>query len=455
MGCGNGGCALNADVQRTPHSRSLLAATLLAGAFAIMAISLRAYPFSWTLPLVLVMVCTAISEVFSFELAGISLSLAYPLVMCVIVLCGPAASGIAAACTAVSLEDIRQHRPLPVLVFNIGQLVIASCCGGWMYILFGGRVLQSPSGVLTPFVPGDFPKVLYGMMAAAVVYVLINLALVSIGVGVFRGASMWRVAVDALPVLPAHIALPFVGFLMAQVLSLSVVALPLFIFPLLVARQLYQRYVGLSSAYADTIRSLIGALEAKDPYTRGHSERVSAYAAALGIAMGLDSRALERLEYAALLHDLGKLAVPAAVLSKPARLEPDEMERIRQHPAAGAEMVRRIPPLRDLAETVHQHHERINGTGYPLGIDGSEMSVAARILAVADCYDAMTTTRAYRPALSREQAIAELIDGSDHQFDAAIVQRFIEARVGEDEDAVAAHVLPSLPVHSSVLSKEG
>ena len=443
------------EVQRTPRSYSVLAATLLAGAVAIMVVSWRAHPLSWTPQLLLAIAGAAVSEHFSFELAGISLSLAYPLVTCVIVLCGPAASGLAVAFTAVPVEDIRRHRPLSILAFNMGQLVLASCSGGWVYILLGGRVLQSPSGQLTPFVPADFPRALYGMMGAALVYASINLALVSIGFGVYKRVSPWAAAKNALPFLPAHVALPFVGFLMAQVLSLRMLALPLFVFPLLVARQLYQRYLGLRSAYADTIRSLIGALEAKDPYTRGHSERVSTYAATLGAAMGLDEGALERLEYAALLHDLGKLAVPGAVLAKPARLDPAEMETIREHPSRGAQMVSRIPPLRDLAETVEQHHERIDGTGYPSGIHGDQMTLASRILAVADCYDAMTTTRSYRPALTREQAVGELLDGSGGQFDADVVRSFIEARVGAAADERADPQARSSPVQAQAIQEGG
>ena len=446
---------MSEESQRTPRSYSLFAAVLLVVAIILLTLSWREYPFAWTPQLLLAMAGTAVSELFAFEIGGISLSLSYPLVMCVIVLCGPAASGLAVALTAVPIEDIRKRRPVSILVFNIGQLVISGCCGGWVYVRLSGRVLQSTTGRLMPLVPSDFPRALYGMVGAAIVYAVLNLALVSVGFGLYKNVSAWTVARSALPVLPAHVALPFVGFLMAQVLSLSVLALPLFVFPLLVARQLYQRYTGLRSAYADTIRSLIGALEAKDPYTRGHSERVSAYAAALGDAMGLDTRSLERLEYAALLHDLGKLAVPAAVLSKPARLDPEEMERIREHPARGAEMIKKIPPLRDLAETVRQHHERINGTGYPLGISGGEMSLAARILAVADCYDAMTTTRAYRPALSRAEAIAELLGGVDGQFDASVVRKFVDARVGEDPSQLDSHVLPPLPIQSDLFPPAG
>jgi HD-GYP domain-containing protein (c-di-GMP phosphodiesterase class II) len=224
---------------------------------------------------------------------------------------------------------------------------------------------------------------------------------------------------------------------MAQVLAINPIALPLFVAPLVVAQQLYSRYAALKSAYVDTVRSLVGALEAKDPYTRGHSERVAEYAAGIGAALGLDSRSQERLAYAALLHDLGKLEVPSRVLTKPGRLDYDETEAIRGHPARGAEMVSRIPPLRDLAEFVRLHHEWYGGGGYPKGLDSKDIPQSALILAVADCYDAMTTTRAYRPAMPREAAVAELIRCAGTQFDPVIVRAFIEARIGAT-DAVAA-----------------
>ena len=117
-------------------------------------------------------------------------------------------------------------------------------------------------------------------------------------------------------------------------------------------------------------------------------------------------------------------------------------------------MVRRIPPLRDLAESVSQHHERIDGTGYPAGIRGDEMSLPAKILAVADCYDAMTTTRAYRSALSREQAIGELLAGVDGQFDRVVVRTFVEARVAYLQHSPASHSAAPL-VDSGANSEEG
>ena len=121
------------------------------------------------------------------------------------------------------------------------------------------------------------------------------------------------------------------------------------------------------------------------------------------------------------------------MLTKPGRLDDQEMQSIREHPARGAKMVERIPPLRDLMGAVHQHHEWIDGHGYPDHTSGEGLSMAARILSIADSYDAMTTTRSYRPALSREEAVAELLRGAGTQFDADIVRVFIEARVGGPE----------------------
>jgi putative nucleotidyltransferase with HDIG domain len=416
---------------------------------ALFAISWLRWSPVWSYQVAIVLVATALTETFAFTLPGFTISLAYPLARSAIILGGPATAGLAAALSSGVVPDIRSRRPVSIVAFNLSQQVLLACLGGWVYVGLGGPVLQQSQG-LRAISASDFPGIFYAMAGAAVFVPLANLALTSLGVSLYQRQKYRVVFLSAAGVfLPTQVSLGFVGFLMAQVVSLQVVALPLFIFPLLVARQLYQRYLGLRHAYADTIRSLVGALEAKDPYTRGHSERVSQYAAALGEAMGLEPKSLERLEYAALLHDLGKLAVPGSVLTKPSRLDPSEMDRIREHPGRGAEMVRRIPPLRDLAEIVSQHHERVDGAGYPAGIAGNDMSLAARILAVADCYDAMTTTRAYRPALEREAALAELLAGADSQFDSAVVRQFVVADV-----ATAVHPGGGLPGDAALIRLE-
>ena len=218
--------------------------------------------------------------------------------------------------------------------------------------------------------------------------------------------------------------------------------------------KMYVRYLAMKDAYADTVRSLVGALEAKDPYTRGHSERVARLSVELGKHVGLDRKTLERLEYAALLHDLGKLAVPGEVLTKPGKLTHEEMDLIREHPSRGANMIRRIPPLRDLADYVGMHHEWYGGGGYPGLIKAPDIPMVSLILTVADCYDAMTTTRSYRPALTRDEAVAELVRGGATQFDPDLVRVFIEQRIGlEEEVEGSTTAVPSALAPTAVNSR--
>jgi hypothetical protein len=376
----------------------------------------------------LLAVAAVLSESFRVLLPPYSISLAYPLVVATFVFAGPSAGALVAALSAVTVDDFRERMPAHVMAGNLGLFAVVTAAGGWTYVALGGRFLGQNGG--TPLGAGDFPAVLVPLLAAALTLGFGNALLAAVGMALKQRCPVREVAVTLFWHTPSQLALAFVGYFIAQVLAISLLALPLFVAPFVVASQLYQRYARMQGAYADTIRSLIGALEAKDPYTRGHSERVSTYATQIGKAIGFDRRALERLEYAALLHDLGKLAVPRAVLTKPARLEPEEYDQIKEHPGRGANMVRGIPPLRDLEEAVRQHHERVDGTGYPTGTEGTSMSLASKVLAVADCYDAMTSTRAYRSALTREQAVSELLAGAGTQFDPEVVRCFIDNNIG-------------------------
>ena len=409
------------------------------------------YPPQLSLQAFLLIAAMLLSENFALSIEPYQLSLSFPLGIASAVLCGPTVACIVAASSEISNRELRQGKPPSVVLFNLAEVVLSTGFAAAMYVRLGGRVLQASAVYSKPLNAADFPQILLPLVVMALLSVFGNMLLTAGGMALFTQTSLKETTAAMLAFVPTQLALVFVGVLMAQVLAISYWALPLFVAPLVVARQLYLRYTGLKTAYVDTIRSFIGALEAKDPYTRGHSERVSVYAADLGAALGLEERALERLEYAALLHDLGKLAVPGAVLTKPGRLDPEEMDRIREHPARGAEMVMRIPHLRDLADTVAQHHERIDGAGYPAGVDGSQMPIAARILAVADSFDAMTTTRAYRPALDYEQAVAELAGGAGGQFDAEVVRVFIETGMGQSKFANGA----SVPGEASSTGAEG
>jgi hypothetical protein len=175
------------------------------------------------------------------------------------------------------------------------------------------------------------------------------------------------------------------------------------------------------------VLELVDAIEAKDQATLGHVRRVSAYALSIGRDLGLSAKELRALATAAELHDVGKIGVPDSILGKPARLTDEEFAEIKKHTGRGYDIAKRIGVLRDIAPVIRAHHERINGSGYPDGLRGDEIPLSARIIAVADTYDAMTSARPYRPALTHEAAIRELRRVRDIELDARCVDAFLRA----------------------------
>lgn len=177
--------------------------------------------------------------------------------------------------------------------------------------------------------------------------------------------------------------------------------------------------------YLQTIRAFAAVIDARDPYTRGHSEAVMRYAVRLAEDLGLDNARIELIRYGALLHDIGKIGVRDEVLLKPGRLTEEEMEAMEAHPRIGADILRYIQALRPVIPMVEHHHERFDGHGYPRRLYGENISPEARILAIADSFDAMTSERAYRRAMPLEQAMAELRRGRGAQWDAAYIDAFL------------------------------
>ena len=174
-----------------------------------------------------------------------------------------------------------------------------------------------------------------------------------------------------------------------------------------------------------TIKSLVRTLEARDSYTRGHSDRVAAIARIIAREVGYSNERVERLYLSGLLHDIGKIGVPDQVLNKPGRLDDDERDAIQQHPEIGYEILRSIPSLEDVLPGVLHHHECLDGTGYPHGLRGDEIPLDARILAVADAFDAMTSDRPYRSGMPVSRAVAILTEGAGQQWDPEIVAVFL------------------------------
>jgi response regulator RpfG family c-di-GMP phosphodiesterase len=180
----------------------------------------------------------------------------------------------------------------------------------------------------------------------------------------------------------------------------------------------------LGDAYRSTLRALTAALEARDSETHGHSERVVSFSLRLGRELGLDAGQMRSLEFGSLLHDIGKIGVPDAILRKPASLARDEWVRMREHPLHGQKILRGIEFLEGASRVVAQHHERWDGTGYPVGLRGEEIDLNARIFAVADAFDAMTSDRVYRLGRGYDAAAAELEAFGGRQFDPRVVAAF-------------------------------
>lgn len=186
-------------------------------------------------------------------------------------------------------------------------------------------------------------------------------------------------------------------------------------------------YKELKEAFYGTAQALADTIEKKDPYTGGHTKRVMEYSIAIGRCLGLTEAELENLKLSAILHDIGKIGVCDSVLKKEGKLTKEEYENIKKHTSYGFEILDHVKQLEEVVPAVRWHHEKYDGTGYPDGLAGTDIPLSARIIAVADTFDAMTTDRTYRKAHSREAAFEELQRHADEQFDKRVVEALFTA----------------------------
>ncbi|MGZ3525114.1 MAG: HD domain-containing phosphohydrolase [Thermodesulfobacteriota bacterium] len=192
-------------------------------------------------------------------------------------------------------------------------------------------------------------------------------------------------------------------------------------------KEIFKYTQELEEAYISILRVLAMAIDARDSYTLGHSARVALHSLIIGEEIGLKENELEELEIASLFHDVGKLKTPDAILFKSRSLDSTEYDVIRHHPEDGAEILNKVKPLQKYVEPVKHHHEYYNGKGYPDGLDGDGIPLYAAIISIADTYDAITSTRPYRKALSKEEACKELEKGAGKQFHPDLVKAFLRA----------------------------
>ena len=188
-----------------------------------------------------------------------------------------------------------------------------------------------------------------------------------------------------------------------------------------------------AEAFCSALAVLVNVIEAKDPYTRGHSESVARLAVEVARRLGFEGKALEEMHCAALLHDIGKIGVPDSVLRKPGKLLPEEFAVIKRHSQIGSALLSYVPELSHIAPIIRQHHERMDGSGYPDGHAGEDISLAARIIGVVDAFDAMTSTRPYREPVAPLCAVAELYRCAGTQFDPQVVSALENVVCGQEK----------------------
>lgn len=357
------------------------------------------------------------AHVLRYDLArGASGSIAFIPYLALIVL---APSWVAVASTAASVavvEVLSQRAPIKTL-FNVAQHALAVSIAVLAYRSLGGQsMLVEPAFRLVPLV---------GLFAA---FTVTNTALVSgaIALSARRGVwSVWRE--NTLRTVPYDfLSLPVV-YAFAWVYAKSgALGISLLSIPLLGIRQLYITNWKLEKSNQDLLQLMVAAIEARDPYTSGHSQRVAHYAKIIGRGLGLNSRQVDRLGVAALLHDVGKIhEVFAPILRKPGRLSPDEVAVMQTHPVKSADLVQNVSQLKDVVAPIRHHHENWDGSGYPDGLAGDEIPLAARVIMFADTIDAMTSDRPYRMALSEPDVRAELVKHRGKQFDPQMCDRLL------------------------------
>ena len=313
----------------------------------------------------------------------------------------------------VLVHGIVRRRPFVRVVHNAALFTLTILAAGLVFGLAGGR-----SGALV------FPRDAWAMVAAGVTFFAVNSLGVSLAIGLTAGPSPWRIwQREFQQGILHHLSFVALGGLVAvMVAETGPWGLALCALPLLVSRYSFKLDLELRSDLKSFVRTLTEVLEEVDPYTRHHSHRVSEYSVRLARGLRRSETEVEEVEYAALVHDLGKIG-PAHqhILQKPGSLSHEEQRTLRAHPAAGAEIVAKVRALRRVAEIVRAHHERPDGQGYPFGLRSDDVPVGARILNVADAFDAMTSDRPYRRALPLEAALRELERGASTQFDSEVV----------------------------------
>ena len=353
-----------------------------------------------------------------------SITIGFPIDFVIILVYGPALAMLISAISAVISEVLEKKTSWHKIIFNASQYALSVGIAGIVYQYVGGVVGFQ-----------NFFKFAFPAALCALSYCLVNSFLVTIVISLSQKAritTVWRLNIKEM--IPSYLSEAPMGFLMAIVyVEVGIIGILLFFLPLLLARRSFELYTKMRKVYLDTIRALAAAIDAKDPYTKGHSERVAETSVALAQELNLSDKDIENIEYTALLHDIGKIGIADNILGKTSSLTDKEFDKIKEHTVMGAKIIEPVDFLKNSYKAIYHHHEKYNGKGYPDGLKEKDIPLLARIIAVADAYDAMGSDRPYRKKLNKDKILKELKDQSGKQFDPEVVKALISVLDRERE----------------------
>ena len=387
--------------------------------------SLPSLPDMW-LVLIFFLAISTFAEFIPVDLpVGGSITIGFPIDFLLILVYGPAFAMLITTLGAVIGETIEKKRSWYKIMFNAFQYALATGISGVAYQQAGG-VIGSQN--IFQFI---FPAAI-----CALTYCIVNISLFILVVSFaqnVRISTIWRKSIREM--IPSYVAEAPMGFLMAIIyVEVGIIGILLFFLPLLLARRSFELYTKMRKVYLDTIRALAAAIDAKDPYTKGHSERVAETSLALAQELNLSGKDIENIEYTALLHDIGKIGIADNILGKNSSLTNKEFDKIKEHTIMGAKIIEPVDFLKNSYKAIYHHHEKYNGKGYPDGLKSEDIPLSARIIAVADAYDAMGSDRPYRKKLNKDKILDELKDQAGKQFDPEIVKALISILDREREE---------------------
>jgi len=371
------------------------------------------------------LILSVFSEFIPVELPkGGHLTIGFPVDFVLILVYGPALAMLVTVLGLVIYEIVKGKSSWYKVVFDSSQYALSAGIAGLVYQYCGGIIGFQ-----------NFFKFIFPATLCALTYCFMNLILVTMVISLDQGSrftAVWRTNFQE--ILPTYLAEAPLGFLMAIIyVQIGVGGILLFFLPLLLARRSFESYTKMRKMYLETIRALVAAIDAKDTYTKGHSERVTQTSVALARELNLHEREIDNIEYAALLHDIGKIGIDERILGKNDGLTGKEFERIKEHTIIGAKIIEPVDFLKDSYKAIYHHHEKYNGKGYPDGLKSEDIPILARIIAVADAYDAMGSDRPYRKKLNKNKILKELKDQSGKEFDPEVIKALISVLDRERE----------------------